>query len=162
MTPARTPLLRKITQNTAPSELLGLTTAGIWACDFYVTGAERGAAIPGGYRMGRVSNIDHHAPTDRMPRRVWSDTLARLQVLAEGLPATEDLIVVNHTDCDSVLSTGIMPGRLEPLEECSDAMRLNRLGIESFDAAYGGRWNAGSNKRGDGTTTSPDAYARAL
>ena len=36
---------------------------------------------------------------------------------------------------------------------------LHRLGMASFDRAYGGRWNAGSNKRGGGCTMDPEAYA---
>ena len=264
-----------------------LAEAGVWACDFYVTGAEGGAEMPGGYQLGRIRNIDHHAPTPRMARRVSSGTLARVQVLAEGLPPVDDLIVVNHTDCDSVLSSGIMSGRLEPLEVFSDAaiaadhtgeanaiadllqaldsrkdlevsfaalerlltgvpqpsevraaldarlakraracelvvggrmqrsgalywaalesevdgelfpallpdavaimlaspmpekmgrwgvkvrlglgategLWLSRLGIEGFDRNYGGRWNAGSNKRGGGTETPPERYAELL
>jgi hypothetical protein len=39
---------------------------------------------------------------------------------------------------------------------------LQRLGIKEFDPAYGGRWNAGSNKRGGGTDISPEVYARAV
>lgn len=41
-------------------------------------------------------------------------------------------------------------------------MTLHQLGIREFDPAYGGRWNAGSNKRGDGTHMAPEAYARAI
>ena len=41
-------------------------------------------------------------------------------------------------------------------------MTLQRLGIQEFDPAYGGRWNAGSNKRGGGTDMSPEVYARAV
>ena len=36
---------------------------------------------------------------------------------------------------------------------------LQRLGIVSFAPAFGGRWNAGSNKRGDGTDIAPADYA---
>ena len=41
-------------------------------------------------------------------------------------------------------------------------MTLQGLGIETFDPAYGGRWNAGSNKRGGGTTLQPAQYAERL
>ena len=41
-------------------------------------------------------------------------------------------------------------------------MTLQRLGIQEFDPAYGGRWNAGSNKRGGGTDMLPEVYARAV
>ena len=39
---------------------------------------------------------------------------------------------------------------------------LHALGLPAFDPAYGGRWNAGSNRRGGGTTLSLEAYASSL
>lgn len=39
---------------------------------------------------------------------------------------------------------------------------LLRLGIDGFDPAFGGRWNAGSNKRGGGTSLSPEEYVLQL
>ena len=41
-------------------------------------------------------------------------------------------------------------------------LTLNLLGISEWDPAFGGRWNAGSNKRGGGTTISPPDYAARL
>ena len=38
----------------------------IYVCDFYVTGAEQGIPEPGGFRIGRILNVDHHAPHPRM------------------------------------------------------------------------------------------------
>lgn len=35
---------------------------------------------------------------------------------------------------------------------------LHALGIAKFDTAYGGRWNAGSNRRGGGTTLSASPW----
>lgn len=35
---------------------------------------------------------------------------------------------------------------------------LHKLGINAVDSVYGGRWNAGSNKRGGGTGLDPDRY----
>lgn len=278
---------RGTSEGTAPGDVTPCGPAGVWACDFYVSGIEDGAEVPGGYRLGRLTNIDHHAPGARMAKRVSSATLARLQVLALGVPPAGDVVVVNHTDCDSVLSSGIMSGRLEPLMEFSDAaiaadhtgaanpiadllqaldsrkdldlsfaalerllageaqpaevvkalgkrlakrekaremvaagtlqrigglywgvlddavdgelfpallpdataimlaspfpgkpgwwevkvrlglaapegLWLNRLQIDGFDPSYGGRWNAGSNKRRDGTELAPEAYAEHL
>ena len=54
----------------------------------------------------------------------------------------------------------VMKLRLGPA--APPGMTLQRLGIQEFDGAYGGRWNAGSNKRGDGTDMSPEAYARVV
>ena len=39
---------------------------------------------------------------------------------------------------------------------------LRSLDIRSFDPAYGGRWNAGSDRRGKGTTMAPEEYLHRL
>jgi hypothetical protein len=85
------------------------------ACDFYVEHIERdGVEVPGGYQAGRVLNIDHHAPTARMARPVSSAPLAIERLATVGRPAPPATVVLNHTDCDSVLTAGIMTGRLPP------------------------------------------------
>jgi hypothetical protein len=85
----------------------------VLACDFYVEGAEKGEEVPGGYRLGRLLNIDHHAPTPRMSRMISSTNLAIEQIRAGGVEHGA-LVVLNHTDCDSVLSGAIMAGLLPP------------------------------------------------
>ena len=100
-------------------------TGEILACDFYIAGAELGAPVPGGYRLGeRVLNIDHHAPTTRMARVVSSTNLAldwraaTTSTPPESRQAGEQaIVVINHTDCDSILSSGIVSSRLEALPE---------------------------------------------
>ena len=100
-------------------------TGEILACDFYIAGAELGAPVPGGYRLGeRVLNIDHHAPTTRMARVVSSTNLAldwraaNTSTLPESRQAGEQaIVVINHTDCDSILSSGIVSSRLDALPE---------------------------------------------
>ena len=95
----------------------------IFACDFYITGAELGTEVPGGYRLGdRVLNIDHHAPIARMARVVSSTNLAldwraaNSNTSAESRQAAEQaIVVINHTDCDSILSSGIASCRLDAL-----------------------------------------------
>ena len=103
------------THRVTPDTLRELPHGGqIVACDFYVEGIERGDEVPGGYRQGRIFNIDHHAPTPRMRRRVSSTNLALARFEADVPPVEEDpLVVINHIDCDSILSSGIMAGRLE-------------------------------------------------
>ena len=94
--------------------LASLGNGPILACDFYAEGAENWTDVPGGYESGRVINIDHHAPHPRMWRHVSSTNLA-MERLAELGPESEDsLVVISHTDCDSVLSSGIMSGELPP------------------------------------------------
>jgi hypothetical protein len=97
-------------------EALSLRYEGeIVACDFYVQGIEQGEEVVGGYRKGRILNIDHHAPTARMQRRISSTNLALERLQADLPPMDADaLIVINHLDCDSILSAGILSGRLDP------------------------------------------------
>lgn len=98
-----------------------LGPGSIFACDFPIARAEYGDEIPGGYRLGRVVNIDHHAPTPRMARRISSANLA-LEFIGEFGPVPSDAtVVINHTDCDSILSSGIASGRLEPDPAFGDA-----------------------------------------
>ena len=40
-----------------------------------------------------------------------------------------------------------------------EGLTLPMLDITDFDPRYGGRWNAGSNRRGGGTTMDPERYA---
>lgn len=86
----------------------------IVACDFYVIGAESGREVPGGYEIGSLLNVDHHAPTQRMMKYVSSTNLAIDHVKAVGPTHPGALVIVSHTDCDSVLSSCIMAGELEP------------------------------------------------
>jgi hypothetical protein len=101
--------------NRMPAEkVLEVRPAGeVIACDFYVDGAEEGEEVPGGYRLGRLLNVDHHAPTRRMARMVSSTNLAIAQV--EAGPVDPDAaVVINHADCDTILSSAIMAGLLAP------------------------------------------------
>lgn len=245
-----------------------------------------GQELPGGYQLGNVINIDHHAAVPRMRRFVSSANLAIEYVGAAGIVAESDRVIISHTDCDSILSSAIMRGSLPPdpmfgeaaiaadhtgeenqiadllqgmsevrdvkasmrnlrlllqgsaLEENAslllnkrqeqrkdvhqhiaqghvekigqvyllitetkvdaglvpiflpsapviliantyaeedrweiairlglgrpEGLTLDALDIAGDDSAYGGRWNAGSNRRGGGTMIKPRAYARAL
>jgi len=85
----------------------------IYACDFYVKGIERhNDPFPGGYRFGRIYNVDHHAPADRMARRVTSTMLALETICACAVTDEAAYTVINHTDCDSVLSSALLIGFL--------------------------------------------------
>jgi hypothetical protein len=88
------------------------------ACDFYVSGAECGMPVPGGFILGRILNVDHHAPVERMRRPITSTALACEYLRARGAasPATHPAVVINHTDCDSVLSSALILGLLQPEE----------------------------------------------
>ncbi|MFA6096536.1 MAG: hypothetical protein WC788_02810 [Candidatus Paceibacterota bacterium] len=62
---------------------------------------------------------------------------------------------------------GDFPERLETRVRLGEAglekgVSLLELGIEDIDPNWGGRWNAGSDKRGGGTDLLPDEYVRKL
>ena len=93
----------------------------IIACDFYVDGAENGTEAPGGYEIDGILNVDHHAETPRMMRYVSSTNLAIEQIQRSGPPDRNTMILVSHTDCDSVLSAAIISGELAPDPQFGDA-----------------------------------------
>jgi hypothetical protein len=99
----------------------------IFAVDFYVSGAEKGEVLPchSGYQVGdRIVNIDHHAPDARWERHVSSGVLACQWVRQQGAlkPESGDVVVINHTDCDSVLSAMILTGVIPPHERFEQAV----------------------------------------
>jgi hypothetical protein len=96
------------------ASFMGENDGPVIACDFYIEGAESGVEVPGGYEVGSILNIDHHAPTPRMMRCVSSTNLAIDHIRERGRPTADSLVIVSHTDCDSVLSSAIMAGELEP------------------------------------------------
>lgn len=99
----------------------------IFAVDFYLKGAEKGELLScgSGYQIGtRVFNIDHHAPHTQWERHVSSGVLACQWVRARGAlqPGSGDVVVINHTDCDSVLASMILTGVLPPHERFEQAV----------------------------------------
>ena len=103
------------------SDLVSLYDGPVIASDCYVVGAESWDDVIGGYERGRILNVDHHAPTQRMQREISSANLATERVRALGQPAGDTQIVLTHTDCDSVLSAGILSGRLPADDRYGDA-----------------------------------------
>lgn len=101
-------------QHFTPADLKREQPGQIVACDFYIEGAERGREVLGGYEIDGIVNIDHHAPGERMRRMVSSTNLAIDHVEQTGPAESGALILVSHTDCDSVLSAAIMAGELPP------------------------------------------------
>ncbi|HZJ00818.1 MAG TPA: hypothetical protein VFD22_09155 [Gemmatimonadaceae bacterium] len=104
-----------------PADILNEHLGPVVACDFYIEGAELAREIPGGYEIDGVMNIDHHAPALRMMRHVSSTNLAIDQVNQAGKIKPGGMVFVSHTDCDSVLSSAIMAGELEPEERFGEA-----------------------------------------
>ena len=99
------------------SELESLGTGRVIACDCLVTGAGTWQFRDGAYVNDRFVSIDHHQDDPRMHRFVSSANLAVEWVRAGHGPRPGDLVVITHTDCDSVLSSAIVSGRLEPKPE---------------------------------------------
>jgi hypothetical protein len=116
----------------SPEQLRARVVGDICACDFYVSGAEHGQEVAGGFLLGDVLNIDHHAPSPRMDRAVSSATLAIAHLRAAGRP--HGTIVLNHTDCDSILSAGIASGRLAPNAAASARRRRTSSGAVAAPA----------------------------
>ncbi len=126
--------LLPLTNTVAASEVLAASETGrLFACDFGVVGAEHFEAVSWGYEKGRLTNIDHHAPTPRMRERISSTNLALRYVSANGIAGAQDSIIINHTDCDSILSSAIVLGDLEPREE---------FGVAAIAADHTGEENA--------------------
>lgn len=122
------------------------------ACDFYIDGAEKGDSVVGGYRLGSILNVDHHAPTARMRRRISSATLALDRAAADLL--TRDraaTVVINHVDCDSILTAGIIAGLLPPERRFSDAaIAADHTGEENAIADLLQGLDAQQSRRGRG------------
>lgn len=99
-----------------PEEVLAACPGqqAIYACDFYVEGAERGVYEPGGLRLGRILNVDHHAPVARMESQLTSTRLAYEHLGAGAVIERDAWVVINHTDCDSMLSSAMLMGYLKP------------------------------------------------
>ena len=128
------PHLLPLTNCVCAAEVLAVAPAGtLYACDFAVDGVEDFAPRPWGYERGRIINIDHHADTPAMRRRVSSTNLALLRVAAHGIAGADETVVINHTDCDSVLSAALLCGDLEP---------SNELGVAAIAADHTGDENA--------------------
>lgn len=126
--------LLPLTNCVSAADVLSASPTGtLYACDFGVDGAEIFTPQPWGYEQGRIINIDHHADTPVMRRRVSSTNLALSRVEAHGIASTGETVVINHTDCDSVLSAALLCGDLEPTDE---------LGVAAIAADHTGDENA--------------------
>ena len=119
---------------TDPAHLEALPGGDIFACDFAVNGAETWTEMPDGFGNGRILNIDHHARVARMYCPITSTDLAVAHVRAVGRARPDDLVVIDHTDCDSILSAGIVSGRLDPL----DSLAAAAIAADHTGAEHGG------------------------
>lgn len=110
-------------KNVDADHLLSQYPSGqIYVCDAYIKDIEQQAnEAVGGWEWGRIVNIDHHAPVPDMAKPISSTPLAIQRVEAYGPINSTDTVVINHVDCDSVLSAAIMLSLLEPNQEYAEA-----------------------------------------
>ena len=81
-------------------------------CDFYIENIEKkGVEDVGGYKNGNITNIDHHAQTLKMAKRISSTTLA-IEYAQKNKTKFPKIAIINHTDYDSILSSCIGQGIL--------------------------------------------------
>lgn len=86
----------------------------IFICDFYLDNAERGRRIIGGFEYDGIICIDHHFPISEMEKHVSSTNFAIDYVNKFGPAPKDSVIIIHHTDTDSILSSGILAGLLKP------------------------------------------------
>ncbi len=108
-------------------EALAASPASLVAvADSYMESVETWTPMPWGWQTRvadrRLLNIDHHADDARFFRRVSSGNLAIEYVKAEGVLPDDAQALINHTDCDSVVSAAILTGLLPPEEKFGDAV----------------------------------------
>jgi len=112
------PILMPLRAIVLVEEVLAVTSAPrILVADCYIKGSENWTAAPWGWetRIGdrTIINVDHHADDPRFYRNVSSGNLA-IEYLKVHEPDPRVPVVINHTDCDSVISSAILCGLLEP------------------------------------------------
>ncbi len=143
--PTIMPLRGTITRAEVEAECPG--DRPILACDFYVKGAEHGDDASGGIQLGRILNVDHHAPIARMEVPITSTQLAVEHLRQNRDAEPEPWVVINHTDCDSMLSSAMLMGYVEPTKElvaasvCADHTgEVNQIAdlLQSLDEARHG------------------------
>lgn len=90
-------------------------------CDFYLKGAENGLITENNILYEEILNFDHHAPIQQMKKYISSTNFAIDYVRKNGILSKDYKIIINHTDCDSVLSSLILMGLLPPNKSFGEA-----------------------------------------
>jgi hypothetical protein len=106
-------LIEKKSSNT-PSELKE-TFPGkkVCICDFYIEDSEDGEIdVSGVTNYCDLFIVDHHAPVPYMRKQISSTVIASDYVSTNSPLDDEYVIVVNHTDTDSLLSALLMSGKI--------------------------------------------------
>jgi hypothetical protein len=99
-------------------DIKSLFRGQICICDFHVKNCELGhlektlGDKPRCIRYQDILIIDHHADIHHMRKRITSTTLAKRYVRKYGPLGVNSVILINHLDCDSILSSLIMSGEI--------------------------------------------------
>ncbi|MCD4684804.1 MAG: hypothetical protein K8S97_02570, partial [Anaerolineae bacterium] len=130
-------LIEKRPHNTADALKRLFSNRRVCVCDFYVQGCEqvRLEEATGALHYDDLLIIDHHAPLPYMMRRISSAVIANAYVRTHGPLGDDFVVVVNHTDADSVLAAVIMTGALPPEDEYAEAaVAADHTGAENVIA----------------------------
>ena len=93
----------------------------IYICDFYLEDSEKGRRIPGGFEYKGITCIDHHFPIPAMEKIISSTILAAEYIKEFGTAPKDSVVIIHHTDTDSILSSAILTGLLKPEKIFFDA-----------------------------------------
>lgn len=101
--------------------------------DLYINDIEkRGRWDSNVWRLGDIINIDHHAPIKEFSKNISSTNLAIEWVKKRGILDKDYSVIVNHTDCDSVLASLVVRGILSPDERFGEsAIAADHTGEEN-------------------------------
>jgi len=115
-------LIEKKEDNTAQELKDAFPGCNICVCDFYIKDSEKGNFTEKEcIHFEDILIMDHHAPIREMKKHICSTTFATRYVLEHGPLDETYVIIINHTDTDSILSSLIMNGDLEPQDEYNTA-----------------------------------------
>ena len=125
--------LIKESQDVDPEELKENYQGEIVVCDAYVDGIEKTNFDPENctFSDGKIFSIDHHAPIEQFEKNISSTNIA-IEFVKKNGPITEGTTIINHTDCDSILSSLIIKGILPPDEKFDKAaVSADHTGVEN-------------------------------
>jgi len=111
----------------AVADALAATDARrLFIADCYAEACETWMPVPWGWRTERggqsIVNIDHHAEDPRFYCHISSGCMAIDYVREHGPLADCEPVLINHTDCDSIVTAAILRGLVPPAPEFAHAV----------------------------------------
>lgn len=89
----------------------------LYVCDFAIDGIEEFEKDDYFFQREKVINIDHHSASPNYKRHISSANLAIEYIKNHPDFLADAKALTHHTDCDSVLSTALMAGIIQPEEK---------------------------------------------